>query len=81
MEDAQINYQLPINIEFTAEETIKIQAILSNFKKDAETKEDAYWKPYIKFAEDIIKRLDKAQHDAILHRLHKEYTENYKDEG
>ena len=79
MEDAQINYQLPVNVEFTAEETVKIQAILLNFKKDIETKENAYWKPYIEFAENIIKRLSEAQQDAVTHRLYKEYTENYED--
>ena len=76
----QVNYQLPVNVEFTAEEVIKLQAILSDFQKQKRLLSNPYWNTYIQFAENMISKFDEAQKDAISHRLYVEYTENYKEQ-
>lgn len=69
--------QMPVPIELTAEETVEILAVLSGRVKEMEARNSNYYKDCAKIIKRSIKKIEKAQKDAIIQRNKKEFTEFY----
>ena len=71
--------QLQVNVEFTAEETIKLLSSLTSFKRRLEENTTMLqWnKSTIETLEALIKKIEKAQDKAIIQRNLNEFSKFY----
>lgn len=70
--------QMPVPVELTAEETVEILAVLSRRVQEMEAKNSNYYNDCTKIIKKAIKKIEKAQKDAIIQRNKKEFTEFYR---